>query len=56
MDLQRPVEHPQSRRSSSYTKRLFVHHFRVTDPTELDPIPAGYLCDAYAVGRGGHIA
>jgi hypothetical protein len=56
MDLQRPVEHPQIRRSSPYTKRLFVHHFRVTDPAELDPVLAGYLREAYAVGRGGHIA
>ncbi len=35
-DLQRQVADPRIRRSSPYTRRLFVHHFRVTSLNELD--------------------
>ena len=35
-DLQRRVQDPRIRRSSPYTKRLFVHHFRVIAMHELD--------------------
>jgi len=55
LDLQRRVQGPRIRRSSPYTKRLFVHHFRIVEPSELDDEFAGWLEEAYAVGRGGHL-
>jgi hypothetical protein len=55
LDLQRQVTDRRIRRSSPYTKRLFVHHFRVTDPSELDEEFAGWLQEAYAVGAGAHV-
>jgi hypothetical protein len=41
---------------SPYTKRLFVHRFRLTAPDELDKEFAGWLLEAYAVGAGAHLA
>jgi hypothetical protein len=55
MDLQRRVEDPRIRRSDLYTKRLFVHHFRVTALDELDDEFRGWLQEAYAVGQGAHL-
>lgn len=56
IDLQRSVVEPPIRRSSPYTKRLFVHHFRIVSPDELDEKFAGWLREAYAVGQGAHLA
>jgi hypothetical protein len=56
LDLQRRVEDPRIRRSSPYTKRLFVHHFRIVAPSELDDEFAEWLREAYAVGEGAHLA
>ena len=36
LDLQRQMSDPRIRRSSPYTRRLFVHHFRVRSLDELD--------------------
>jgi hypothetical protein len=55
LDLQRVVDDPRILRSSPYTKRLFVHQFRVTRPEDLDPTFAGWVEEAYAVGRGAHL-
>ena len=55
LDLQRRVEDARIRRSSPYTKRLFVHHFRIVAPTELDDEFAAWLREAYAVGEGQHL-
>ena len=55
LDLQREVQDPRIRRASPYTKRLFVHHFRVTTPSQLDREFAGWVRDAYEVGAGAHI-
>lgn len=55
LDLQRRVEDVRIRRSGPYTKRLFVHHFRVAAVSELDDEFAGWLCEAYAVGEGEHL-
>jgi hypothetical protein len=56
LDLQRRIEaDPRIRRSAPYTKRLFVHHFRVTTPEQLDEEFAGWLREAYAVGQGAHL-
>jgi hypothetical protein len=55
MDLQRRVEDPRIRRADPYTKRLFVHHFRVTALDELDDEFRGWLQEAYDVGQGAHL-
>lgn len=54
-DLQRRVADPRIQRSSAYTKRLFVHRFRVVAPDELDDEFAAWLREAYAVGQGAHL-
>ena len=56
LDLQRQVEDPRIRRSSLYTKRLFVHHFRIVGRSELDAEFAEWVAEAYAVGAGAHIS
>ena len=56
LDLQRRVEDPRIRRSSPYTKRLFVHHFRIVGRSELDAEFAEWVAEAYAVGAGAHIS
>jgi hypothetical protein len=55
LDLQRRVADPRITRSSPYTKRLFVHHFRVVALEELDDEFGVWLCEAYAVGQGAHL-
>jgi hypothetical protein len=55
LDLQRRVEDPRIRTASPYTKRLFVHQFRVTAADQLDDEFAGWLREAYEVGQGGHL-
>ena len=55
-DLQRRVEDARIRRSSPYTKRLFVHHFRIVAIDELDDRFLEWLREAYAVGEGAHLA
>ncbi|HEU5010516.1 MAG TPA: DUF5655 domain-containing protein [Gaiellaceae bacterium] len=55
LDLERRVEDPRIRRSGAYTKRLFVHQFRVVALPELDAEFAGWLREAYAVGAGAHL-
>jgi hypothetical protein len=54
LDLQRRVEDPRIRTASPYTKRLFVHQFRVVTPDQLDERFAGWVREAYAVGQGRH--
>lgn len=56
LDLQRRVVDPRIQRSSPYTKRLFVHRFRVVAPEDLDGEFAAWLREAYAVGQGAHLA
>jgi hypothetical protein len=56
LDLQRRVEDPRIRRASPYTKRLFVHQFRVSAAEQLDEEFAGWVREAYEVGRGKHLA
>jgi Domain of unknown function (DUF5655) len=55
LDLQRPVEDPRITNVSPYTKRLFVHHYRVRSPDELDETFAAWIAEAYAVGNGAHL-
>ena len=55
LDLPRRVEDPRITRSDPYTKRLWVHHFRVVTPSHLDQQFAGWLGEAYQVGGGAHL-
>jgi len=56
LDLQRRIVDARIRRSSPYTKRLFVHHFRVDALEELDDEFGAWLAEAYAVGQGAHLS
>jgi Domain of unknown function (DUF5655) len=55
LDLQRVVEDRRVTRVAPYTRRLFVHHIRVTAMDDLDGELQGWLCEAYAVGQGAHL-
>lgn len=55
LDLQRCVVDPRIQRSSPYTRRLFVHRFRVVALEDLDDEFAAWLGEAYAVGGGAHL-
>ena len=55
LDLERQIEDPRIRRSGPYTKRLFVHQFRIVALAELDAEFAGWIREAYAVGAGAHL-
>jgi hypothetical protein len=55
LDLQRTVEDRRILSAARYTNRLFVHHYRVTEPAELDDEFAGWVREAYAVGNGEHL-
>ena len=55
LDLQRELHDPRILRASPYTKRLFVHQFRVTSPDQLDNEFAAWIREAYAVGGGAHM-
>jgi hypothetical protein len=56
MDLQRELRDPRIQRASPYTKRLFVHHFRITSLDQLDSEFAGWIREAYDVGAGAHMS
>ena len=56
LDLQRRVSDPRIRRAEPYTKRLFVHHFRVTTSDELDGEFGRWVREAYEVGQGEHLS
>jgi hypothetical protein len=56
LDLQRRVEDRRITRSEPYTKRLYVHHFRLESADQLDEQFTGWLREAYQVGAGAHLA
>lgn len=56
LDLQRRLDDPRILRVSPYTKRLFVHQFRIHTLGELDAEFAVWVQEAYDVGQGGHLA
>ncbi len=56
LDLQRGLTDPRIQRAEPYTARLFVNHFRVESPADLDEVFAGWLREAYQVGAGAHMA
>lgn len=55
LDLQRVVSDPRFTNTSAYTKRLFVHHYRITTLDQLDGQFAAWLGEAYEVGAGAHL-
>ena len=55
LDLQRRVEDPRFGSAAPYESRLFVHHYRVRELADLDATFAGWVREAYAVGRGDHL-
>ena len=54
LDLQREVRDERFLRVSPYTKRLFVHQFRITSAEQLDETFASWVDEAYQVGCGAH--
>lgn len=55
LDLQRQLRDSRILRVSPYTRRLWVHQFRITTLAELDDEFAGWLREAYGVGAGAHM-
>ncbi|MBO9556564.1 DUF5655 domain-containing protein [Cellulomonas sp.] len=56
LDLMRPVDTDARITSvAPYTQRLFVNHFRVRSPADLDDTFAEWVREAYAVGGGAHL-
>jgi len=55
LDLPRLVQDPRITRASPYTKRLYVHHYRIDSLPQLDGQFAGWLSEAYQVGAGAHL-
>jgi hypothetical protein len=55
LDLQRMIEDPRILRASPYTKRLFVHQFRISARDQLDDEFTGWVREAYQVGQGHHL-
>ena len=54
-DITRQIVDPRILRRSPYTKRLFVHQFRIATLDQLDDVFAGWLAEAYGVGEGAHL-
>jgi hypothetical protein len=54
-DLQREVQGLQIASVAPYTKRLYVHQFRLASPADIDDEFVGWLREAYAVGGGAHL-
>jgi hypothetical protein len=54
LDLERRVRDERFRRVSPYTKKLYVHQFRITSLDQLDDPFAVWVHEAYAVGCGAH--
>ena len=54
-DLRREVRGSQIVSVAPYTKRLYVHQFRLSSPADIDDEFVGWLREAYAVGDGAHL-
>jgi hypothetical protein len=54
-DLQREAHGSQIVSVAPYTKRLYVHQFRLSSPADIDDEFVGWLREAYAVGNGAHL-
>ncbi|QDZ15435.1 DUF5655 domain-containing protein [Humibacter ginsenosidimutans] len=55
-DVQRMITDARLGPASPYERRLFVHHFVITEASQLDAEFEGWLREAYAVGAGAHLA
>jgi hypothetical protein len=55
LDLQRRIADDRFLRVSAFTKRLYVHQFRLTDPAQLDTAFRSWIREAYEVGAGAHL-
>jgi hypothetical protein len=51
-DITRKIDDPRISSVAPYQKDLFVHHFRVDDPGQLDEEFASWIAAAYEVGAG----
>ena len=56
VDLTRQVQSDRFRSIEPYTKRLFVHSFKLTTAAQLDDEFDGWLRESYAVGEGKHLS
>ncbi len=56
LDLPRALEDPRIRSASPHTTRVFVNHFRVTKPEQMDETFASWVKEAYDVGAGSQSA
>ena len=54
LDLQRQVADERFLRASPYTKKLFVHQFRIMTVAQLDESFIGWVEESYQVGCGAH--
>jgi len=54
--LARRLEHPRFRKIESFSARNHAHHFRLSDPADVDDDVRAWLAEAYAVGRQEHLA
>lgn len=55
-DLMRPLDpDPRLRSVSPYTKKLYVHQFRIETTAEMDGAFEAWLREAYLVGQGEHL-
>ncbi len=48
--MRRRIEHPLLRRTEDFGRLGYVHHFRLTDPSEIDADLRKLMCEAYRVG------
>ena len=53
--LARRLEHPRFRKVESISARNHVHHFRLTQPADVDATFLSWLREAYAVGEQRHL-
>ncbi|HLF27307.1 MAG TPA: DUF5655 domain-containing protein [Anaerolineae bacterium] len=53
--LARRLEHPRFTRIESLAPRSHVHHFRLRSVAEIDAEVAGWLREAYRVGKQEHL-
>lgn len=55
LDLARHVESQRFHHVAPYTKRLWVHHFHLERPADLDGEFIGWIGESHAVGEGRHL-
>ncbi|MGI9092825.1 MAG: DUF5655 domain-containing protein [Mycobacteriales bacterium] len=55
IDVARPIDSQRFRQVVPYTKRLWVHHFRITEPDEFDDEFVGWIGESFDVGEGRHL-